>query len=322
MIDQEKNVEIEIKKRIAVLKREVAKTSDDLGLREDYAALLSENGYAAEAVEQYKILISMSPKEAMLYYNLGEALEKANDMNGAIFAYKQCLHFEPDNVDAHYNLAYALDRVGNYKSAMEEYKKTIELDPEEANAYFNLGCIYSKWRDSDKAMKYFNEAIRLNPADEYAHFYLAYEKQQLGNFDEAMQGYRRVLEINPDYSWAYFNMAYIYIGQKDYKKAYDAFKNTYRLNPGDTNALKKLIETGIDANMYDEILNMLEDIIIADQQHALAHYYIAEIYYKQKEYEDALHHYKKAYTSPRLKDFEIDLEKLKSRLKILPTRLA
>lgn len=318
--EQKAKVDPEIRKYIDQLKKKLDNDPNNVSLRITYANDLAENGYNEEAIEQYRLLIVSFPDDAGLYYNLGVALEKINDMSNAIVAYRQSVKIDPYNVDGHYNLAYALDRTGEFELAIKEYKRTIELDPEDANAHFNLGCILSKCEDSKGAIKHLSIAANLNPNDEYAYFYLAYEMQKIGELEKAIEGYHKVLEINPDYSWANYNLGYIYLLQGKPDKAYHEFKTTYNNNRKDLKALKKLVEVGIECKKYDEILDLLENIIVAEPENAFAHFNIAEIYCVQKDFEDALHHYQKAINSPILKEFDIDLNKLKSRLKSIQTK--
>ncbi len=317
MMSQQKRTDEDIKRNLDQYRIQLQGDPENDSLRQIYAMDLSENGYIEEAIVQYNVLISRFPREPDLYYNLGVLKEKLNDFKGAINAYTQAIKIEPCFVDAHYNLAYALDRSGNIKAAVESYNRTLELDPEDANAHFNLGCLLSKCGDSEGAIKHLTSSIKLNPRDEYAYFYLAFEMQNQGALDEALTYYNRVLEINPDYSWAHYNKGYIYLSRNQKELAYDAFKATYRLNESDYKAFKFYVELSIELGKHDNILDVLENRIVLNPVDAVAHFYIAEIYFAQKELEDAQHHYRKALTSPELPQSGIDVKKIQQKLNLL-----
>lgn len=304
------------------MEKQLATDPTNFPLREEYACLLNDNGFVKEAIEQYKCLITYIPDEPGFYYNLGVSYEKINDLEKALDVYKKCVQLDPEFVDARYNLAYTFDRLGQYVPAIQEYEKTIKLDPKDSNAHFNLGCVLSKCGDSDGAIRHLACSIKLNPRDEYAYFYLAYEMQKLGRLDEALKGYANVLKINPDYSWAHYNMGFIFLHRGQKQKAYEEFKITYKLNPHDFSALEKLLEVGIECGYQDEMLDILEELIIKDPKDSFAHFNIAEIYFEQKEYEDALHHYKQALNSPKVTECDIDQNKLKTRIKMIQSKLS
>ena len=294
---------------------------EDHELRHDYADELNENGFAKEAIKQYRYLISVFTDHPGLYYSLGVALEKNDELDLAVDAYKNAVRIDPCFVDGHYNLAYAYDRLEMPLLAIHEYKETIALDPEDSNAHFNLGCVLSKCNDSEGAIKHLKKSIDINPKDEYAHFYLAYEMQKLGNIEEAIKGYRSVLEINSGYSWSHFNLGFIYLSQGKKQQAYEEFLATYNLNPMDEEAFRKLITVGIDCEFYDATMDILEDRVVMNPKNAFIQFSMAEVYFKQSDYEDALHHYTLSLASPDVNNSGVDIKAVNLKIQKLKTLL-
>jgi tetratricopeptide (TPR) repeat protein len=203
---------------------------------------------------------------------------------------------------------------------MEEYKTTISLSPDDANSYFNLGCLYSKIGKNDEALKYLHRSVELNPEDEFAHFNIAYELQNMRRFDEALKGYSNVIRLNPGYSWAYFNMGYIYMELGEVKKAYEQFKKTFELNPKDYKALKNLIDIAVKIKCFPEVQDLLENVVVVDPENPYINYYLAEIYFIQKNHEDSLFHYRKVLKQENNADLEINFVKIKKRIESLTTK--
>ena len=68
------------------------------------------DGNFAEAANMYEQLIAQTPSSEV-YYNLGNAYFKQNELAQAILAYERCLRLDPRNKDAKYNLAFARSRI-------------------------------------------------------------------------------------------------------------------------------------------------------------------------------------------------------------------
>ena len=82
----------------------------------EQANLLYADGNYAEAADLYETCLTdeqaLSPKSAALvYYNLGNARFKQEDLSQAILAYERALRLYPTYKDAKYNLAFAQSHI-------------------------------------------------------------------------------------------------------------------------------------------------------------------------------------------------------------------
>src|SRR5699024_2386928 len=93
-----------------------------------------EVGNYDKAVKLYKKAIKENPENAKLYFNIGNALAKAGDMEAAIRYFHQ------------------------YKQMVNNSAKKAKADYNIANSYFNL----KKW---NKSVKYYKQAMRQEAAD-------------------------------------------------------------------------------------------------------------------------------------------------------------
>ena len=80
-----------------------------VALFSDANQLYSDGNYA-EAAKAYEEIITEQPNSEV-YYNLGNAYFKQNELAKAILAYERCLRLDPRNKDAKYNLAFAQSRI-------------------------------------------------------------------------------------------------------------------------------------------------------------------------------------------------------------------
>jgi hypothetical protein len=67
-------------------------------------------GYYQQAINAYEQLIAAGVRNAKLYYNLGNAYFRANDLGRAILQYRRGLQLEPGNRRLQANLHYVLSR--------------------------------------------------------------------------------------------------------------------------------------------------------------------------------------------------------------------
>lgn len=67
-------------------------------------------GHFSSAIDSYNAIYNSGYESAKLYYNLGNAYYRANNMGKAVLFYKKALKLEPSNVDAKANLAMAKAR--------------------------------------------------------------------------------------------------------------------------------------------------------------------------------------------------------------------
>ncbi len=88
---------------------------------------------------------------ASAYYNLGNALLRANRLPEAMTVLQQAVTRKPDFVEAHNNLGIALLESGNRKAAIEHFQKALSIDPDNADAHYNLKLAITEGRPAPKA---------------------------------------------------------------------------------------------------------------------------------------------------------------------------
>ncbi|MEW6351143.1 MAG: tetratricopeptide repeat protein [Thermodesulfobacteriota bacterium] len=75
---------------------------------------------------------------AFAYYNLGNALLRANRLSEAMVVLREALIRKPDFAEAHNNLGIALLESGNKTAALEHFRQVLAIDPDNADARYNL----------------------------------------------------------------------------------------------------------------------------------------------------------------------------------------
>lgn len=86
----------------------------------------------------------------------------------AIEEFKRFLEISPLNPAGRSNLGFAYYMIGNYDGAYQEFKKTLEIDSKFPNAYYGLGLVYKKRGETEKAKGHFEEYLKLDPKGSWA----------------------------------------------------------------------------------------------------------------------------------------------------------
>lgn len=149
--------------------------------------------HAAESVSGNKVA----------WLNLGAALGKHEDYEGAAEAFYEALAIDPNMVKAHVNLGYTLTQVARLlkqgaavdvvtsdkkitsvlDSAHQHLMLALRLDPENARAYHNLGAYYEVSGFEDTAVNAYRKAVELDPGLEKA-------RQDLARIEARLQAAR------------------------------------------------------------------------------------------------------------------------------------
>ncbi len=99
---------------------------------------------------------------------LNDAYEKfrANDLEGAVEKYREILNIYPRNTQALYNLACLLDMDQCYEESIEVYQAALKQDPYLDKALFNLAVIYERFGMTVEAIESWQKYIQATKDEE------------------------------------------------------------------------------------------------------------------------------------------------------------
>jgi tetratricopeptide (TPR) repeat protein len=86
-----------------------------------------DRGDLPEAIRLYRAALVLEPDHAIVWFNLGTALDQAGGAEDAIQAYRRCLAVNPGVADAHYNLSLLYQQSGHKLAALMHLKRYGEL---------------------------------------------------------------------------------------------------------------------------------------------------------------------------------------------------
>ncbi len=183
------------------------------------------------------------------------------------------------NAESHFLLGKYYQESGMHKQAINEFRKTIYINPQHLNALNGLGISYDLSGDHSRAIEAYQMALQLNPNLSYTHNNLGYSYLMQGNIDEAIASFKQALALDNNREIYHNNLglAYFKKGERDL-------------------ALNEMKSTGDEAK---------------------AHYMIANLLYKEGDYNQAKEEYTAALRiNPEMKQAKTKIEAVENLVKI------
>lgn len=162
--------------------------------------------FFAEAVEVYRKLTQLEPRNALFRNKLGIAYHQLQDLEAAKREYRRAIQLNPKYAQAINNLAAVEYAEKRYRNAILTYLKALEFTPGDAVIYSNLGTAYFAHERYEYATQSFRYALMLDPevfrrsgrvgtivqqrADQNTavfNFYMAKTYASTGNVEDTLQ---------------------------------------------------------------------------------------------------------------------------------------
>jgi tetratricopeptide (TPR) repeat protein len=238
----------------------------------DLGLALQDLGRLEEAIACFQKARALEPRYAGWHLGLGIALYKKSRVERAIACYKEALALDPKCVGAHLNLGVALYTQGRLDEAIACYRRTLALDPRHASAHFNLGLtLYQKGR-RDGAVALYHKAIALDPRLAQAHHGLGVALADRGQLEEAIDCYRRALALDPRLVHAHYDLGNALAAQKDVAGAIACYQKALALDPEHVNAHYCLGNALYTQGRLDEAVACFRQTLALDPGLVQAHY--------------------------------------------------
>jgi protein O-mannosyl-transferase len=187
------------------------------------ANTLLESGRKDEAISNYRKAIVKDPanelirlnfektligtqEEAVVRYNLGNALMEKGRPDDAIGHYKEALRINPYFVKAYDNFGIALASKGRLDEAIATFNKALAINPYDADVHNNVGNALADLGRLDEAIGHCKEALEIKPGFSEAHNNLGTALAKKGKYDEAIKHFEEAVRIQPDFGRARMNL--------------------------------------------------------------------------------------------------------------------
>lgn len=153
---------------IAALREQIFAASTDTEknrLQHELVGLLVSKGAKQEAINELRLMSVDDRFNPQGLYNIGNALARLNDGEGAIVAYRKAIDQRKGRYSrALNNLGVVLLRQGRWDESYEAFNSALKIESfRYAEASYNLGRLYAARGENDLAVREWKRAVYVNP---------------------------------------------------------------------------------------------------------------------------------------------------------------
>lgn len=150
------------------------------------------------------------PRVAVAFNNLGIALLRSGDSDGALAAWRRALELEPRLPEALTNLGLQHLREGRWEEAGADFRAALEAEPYHHPAAIYLAQTYLRLGMTEPAARTLEKVLEENPWHAEAANELAIARERQGRREEAVGLYREAAGLDPEYAAPLRNLAELY----------------------------------------------------------------------------------------------------------------
>ena len=100
----------------------------NVGLRSNRAYCYASVEKFADAVKDYRYVLSAQPNSARVYHNLGIALERENQLEEAKLCFDKVIDLDPSNASAFFMRGTICDKLKLVQEAVDDYSRALKLE--------------------------------------------------------------------------------------------------------------------------------------------------------------------------------------------------
>jgi tetratricopeptide (TPR) repeat protein len=153
------------------------------------AEVLEIQGKVAEAMEEYRKVLSLNPRLPGIHLRLGRlrlAGERGpSTLDEAHREFAEELQIDPGSSGAEYELGEMARQARQWSEAIERFGRAAKLDPGFVEALIGLGKSLVSANRAEEAVAPLEAAVKLAPDNPVAHYQLSFAYRRLGREEEA-----------------------------------------------------------------------------------------------------------------------------------------
>ncbi len=248
------------------------------------------------AIDWFQRAITLHDQSALLYYNLGTALQAAGRREEAVATLQKALGRDPDNPQIKSFLNAVLNgeaatgtsreeqeaqnamqqgiaahHRGELELAIKWYCKVVKLGFDQDTAYSNMGAAFQGLGRIDLAVENYKKAVAINPDHVNANYNLGHIMQELDALDSAAAYYRHAISCQPDYVQAHYNLGAILQKRGELKAAEECYRQAIAIKADYVDAHYNLATVLQAQGRIEEAISGYETVLAIDPKFAKAH---------------------------------------------------
>jgi len=267
----------------AVYQKRLVELNATLGKKQEanqlLAAILKDNPKDNDAIAMRAALMLTTGDRQQI--NLA-----ANDLQSLVSK-------TPHNHLLQFNLARALIAKGDIEGARLHLEEAVKIRSDFIAAREILARIYLTKGDPGKALKAADEIIVFDRGNLQAHLTRSSALLALGDRDKAREELDFIAKAYPQNPDARYQVGYLALQDKDYKKAEQVFGDLYKSSPGDRRGFIGVTETMIAQGHMNDAIKETEKAVEREPERRDLKLFLANDYKRAERYDDAIQIYQK-----------------------------
>lgn len=255
-------------------------------------AAIDRKDYQA-AVESYQDFLSKKPDEAAVHFQLGYTYTAMQRRGEARAEYEKAISLDPKMAPAYLNLGLTLLE-SDPSAAIAPLQKAAELAPAEARPKFLLGVALERSGRSPAAIEQYQAAEGLDNRDFDTRLALGRALLGAGRASEAEPEFRAALELRSDSGPAHLGLAESLIAEKKLDAAAAELLSYLETRPDDSAARIERASALLGLGKHDDALTELDRAAAAGPESVPALRLRSDIYFERGRYDDAVRVLQKA----------------------------
>lgn len=251
-----------------------ATRGDNTNANQLLAVMLKENPKDADA-------IAMRAAMQLTTGNRDQINMAANDLQSLVTK-------SPDNYVLHFNLARALHAKNQDDQALLHLEQAIKLRPDFMKAREFAASLYMAKGDNTKALQAANDIIARNNGDVQGHLVRSGALLSVGDRDEARKELDYIIKTFPQNVEARYQVGYLDYLDKNYKDAEDVFSKLNKDYPKDHRGLVGLTETMVAEKRIPEAITLMSTASANEPDRRDLKLYLANLDVVGERYDDAI----------------------------------
>jgi tetratricopeptide (TPR) repeat protein len=268
------------------------------------AQRLENDGKFTQAITMFNQAIQSDPKNPATYVSLARLLIYTGDYKNAVKNAENALLLNGNNSNAHAIRGWALGLDGDYLGAESAFGKAIELDQNNADAYAYRAEILAAQTQAgsggigslDKAVEASRNAQTIAPNGLSTHRARGIVLELTGNYADAAREFEAAVALNTNIADLHLALGRNYRYLEQYDKAVEEFNRANALNPGDPLPNFYVSRTYASIGEYAKAIQFAEQSVKVAPTDPYMYGNLGTMYYKNKQFEDAIKPLKMAVT--------------------------
>ena len=166
-----------------------------------------------------------------LHLTRGKMAFEAQRYADAASEFRKAVAAKPDSVTARVNLGAALTKIGDLQGAVQQFEEALRIQPGNSNAHFNLAILLAGQNKHEQSIIHLRAALNVDAKDPGARFLLAQELLKSEHLEEALGEFSRLVQADSNNEAALLEEVKLLYRKGQFKEALAAVEHGHAQYP-------------------------------------------------------------------------------------------